>query len=88
MEDRINCRFNNSRSYDTNTENKMIRRNRNWLKQARGNGNKLREESNNDTTQNVRQEEEKGMQQSNIEGNMPRLIGFGRVIKTPKRYKD
>ncbi|GBM45605.1 hypothetical protein AVEN_86544-1 [Araneus ventricosus] len=89
----------NSRSYDINAEDKTIRRNRNWLKQASGNddGNNLREKSNKDTTKNARYEEkpsvmeeyeDKGMQQSNMEGNMPRMTRSERVIKTPKRYKD
>ncbi|GBM58960.1 hypothetical protein AVEN_230077-1 [Araneus ventricosus] len=89
----------NSRSYDINTEDKTIRRNRNLLKQSTSNddGNNLREESSEDTTQNLIQEEEpsemeesedKGMQQSNIEGNMPRMARLERVIKTTKRYKD
>ncbi|CAL1273033.1 unnamed protein product [Larinioides sclopetarius] len=50
----------NSRSYDINTEDKTIRRNKNWLKQASNNddGKNMKEESNEDTTQNTRQEEE------------------------------
>ncbi|GBN57746.1 hypothetical protein AVEN_142499-1 [Araneus ventricosus] len=89
----------NLRSYDINTEHKTIRRNRNWVKQSTNDddGNNLREESNEDKTQKVRQEEkpsvmkeyeDKGMQQSNIEGNMPRMSRSGRMIKTPKGYKD
>ncbi|GBN47017.1 hypothetical protein AVEN_171955-1 [Araneus ventricosus] len=65
----------NSRSYDINTEDKTIRRERNWLKQSTSNddGNNLRVEPNENTTQNVRQEEKPSVMEESEDKRMKQM---------------